>query len=86
MKSRSQGLLIHGFRGYLKLASVLTGVPLQLAPVFQLLVQKAMTAKGLSHAQGGCLLAGYLRILPLFLLVLPGLVARALYPGEAVIR
>ena len=32
------------------------------------------------HARGGALLAGLLKILPVFILVLPGLIARALYP------
>ncbi|XP_038077768.1 sodium/glucose cotransporter 5-like isoform X2 [Patiria miniata] len=45
----------------------------------QLLVQKAMTAKNLSHAQGGCIFAGYLKILPMFLLVIPGMISRSLY-------
>ncbi|XP_022109015.1 sodium/myo-inositol cotransporter 2-like isoform X2 [Acanthaster planci] len=45
----------------------------------QLLVQKTMSAKNLSHAQGGCILAGYLKILPMFLLVIPGMISRTLY-------
>ncbi|XP_071800977.1 sodium/mannose cotransporter SLC5A10-like [Asterias amurensis] len=45
----------------------------------QLLVQKTLSARSLSHAQGGCILAGYLKILPLFLIVIPGIISRALY-------
>ncbi|GFU52890.1 hypothetical protein NPIL_363701 [Nephila pilipes] len=48
----------------------------------QVIVQRALSAKDLSHAKGGCILAGYLKLLPLFLFVLPGMAARILYPNE----
>ncbi|KAG8195248.1 hypothetical protein JTE90_028399 [Oedothorax gibbosus] len=48
----------------------------------QVIVQRALSAKNLTHAKGGCILAGYLKILPLFLLVLPGMASRILYPNE----
>ncbi|GFY70040.1 hypothetical protein TNIN_495471 [Trichonephila inaurata madagascariensis] len=47
----------------------------------QVIVQRALSAKDLSHAKGGCILAGYLKLLPLFLFVLPGMAARILYPS-----
>ena len=31
------------------------------------------------NAKGGCILAGYLKLLPLYLLVFPGMAARVLY-------
>lgn len=48
----------------------------------QMMVQRLLAAKSLSHAQGGALLAGYLKILPLFLIVLPGMISRILYTDE----
>ena len=43
------------------------------------MVQRTLAAKSLSHAQGGTLLAGYIKILPLFMMVIPGMISRALY-------
>ncbi|NXD22766.1 SC5A9 protein, partial [Spelaeornis formosus] len=48
----------------------------------QVMVQRSLSAKNLSHAKGGSLLAGYLKILPMFFLVMPGMISRALYPDE----
>ena len=47
-----------------------------------MMVQRALSAKSLSHAQGGTLFAGYLKILPLFMIVIPGMISRALYPDS----
>jgi SSS family solute:Na+ symporter len=46
----------------------------------QMIVQRVLGAKSEAHARGGALLCGALKILPVFILVLPGLIARALYP------
>ena len=48
----------------------------------QMMVQRLLAAKSLSHAQGGALFAGYLKILPLFLIVIPGMISRILYTDE----
>jgi SSS family solute:Na+ symporter len=48
----------------------------------QVIVQRTLSAKSETHAQGGTVLAGFLKILPVFMLVVPGMMARALYPGE----
>jgi len=45
----------------------------------QEMVQRVLAAKNISHAQGGCTLAGYLKILPPFMMVFPGMIARAFY-------
>ncbi|XP_070533444.1 sodium/myo-inositol cotransporter 2-like isoform X3 [Ptychodera flava] len=45
----------------------------------QVIVQRALSAKSLSHAQGGTLMAGYLKILPTFMFVIPGMISRVLY-------
>ena len=52
--------------------------------MLQVIVQRALAAKSLSHAQGGSLLAGYIKILPLFIMVFPGMISRVLYPGTCV--
>jgi len=46
----------------------------------QCIVQRTLSARNLEHARGGTILAGYLKILPVFLFVLPGVVARVLFP------
>lgn len=46
----------------------------------QVIVQRVLGAKSEEDARGGALFCGLLKILPVFVLVLPGLIARALYP------
>jgi solute:Na+ symporter, SSS family len=46
----------------------------------QVIVQRVLGAKNEAHARGGALFCALLKILPVFVLVLPGLIARALYP------
>ncbi|CAF4636275.1 unnamed protein product [Rotaria socialis] len=46
----------------------------------QMMVQRVLAAKTISHARGGTLLAGYLKILPLFMIIIPGMISRTLYP------
>ncbi len=46
----------------------------------QFIVQRVLSAKGISDARSGTIFAGFLKILPVFILVLPGIIARALYP------
>merc|ERR1719495_1066075 len=48
----------------------------------QVIVQKALASKDMTHAKGACVLAGYLKLLPLFIMVLPGMAARVLFPDE----
>ncbi|GAB1288744.1 Sodium/glucose cotransporter 4 [Apodemus speciosus] len=48
----------------------------------QVIVQRSLAAKSLSHAKGGSVLGGYLKILPMFFIVMPGMISRALYPDE----
>ena len=44
-----------------------------------MMVQRTLAAKSLSHDKGGTLFAGYIKILPLFMMVMPGMVSRVLY-------
>ncbi|XP_068233060.1 sodium/mannose cotransporter SLC5A10-like isoform X2 [Palaemon carinicauda] len=46
----------------------------------QVIVQRTLASKSMCHAKGGCVLAAYLKFLPLWLLVIPGMAARVLYP------
>ena len=46
------------------------------------MVQKALSAKSLTHAQGATILTGWIKVLPLFLIVIPGMISRVLYPNE----
>ena len=48
----------------------------------QVIVQRALAAKSLSHAQGGAILAGYIKILPMFIMVMPGMISRVLFPSK----
>ena len=40
----------------------------------QMMVQKVLAARSLSDAQGGTLLTGWIKILPIFLIVVPGMI------------
>ena len=46
----------------------------------QMMVQKVLAARSLSDAQGGTILTGWIKILPIFLIVVPGMISRVLYP------
>ncbi|CEM10996.1 unnamed protein product [Vitrella brassicaformis CCMP3155] len=46
----------------------------------QMMVQRTMAARSLSHAQGGCLLASVVKSTLLYVFVMPGMIARVLYP------
>src|SRR5215470_14094891 len=45
----------------------------------QVMVQRVLSAKNEANAKAGTIFAGFLKILPVFILVLPGLIALALY-------
>ncbi|XP_070706097.1 sodium/glucose cotransporter 1 [Pempheris klunzingeri] len=45
----------------------------------QVIVQRCLSAKNLSHVKAGCVLCGYLKLLPMFLMVFPGMISRILY-------
>lgn len=47
----------------------------------QYIVQRVLSARNLDHARTGTIFAGFLKILPVFLLVLPGIVAYGLSDG-----
>ncbi|CAI9717359.1 glucose cotransporter 4-like [Octopus vulgaris] len=45
----------------------------------QVLVQRALAAKSYDHSKAATVFCGYLKILPLFLLIFPGMISRILY-------
>ncbi|MBS1809085.1 MAG: sodium:solute symporter [Acidobacteria bacterium] len=48
----------------------------------QVIVQRVLAAKNIAHAKAGTVMAGFLKVLPVFMLIVPGMIARALYPQE----
>ncbi|XP_038619096.1 sodium/glucose cotransporter 5 isoform X1 [Tachyglossus aculeatus] len=46
----------------------------------QVIVQRSLSAKDLNHATGGSIFASYLKMLPMVLIIMPGMISRALYP------
>src|SRR5579883_2461104 len=48
----------------------------------QVIVQRVLSARDEGHAKAGTIFAGFLKILPVFMLVLPGIVAYALFAEQ----
>jgi len=48
----------------------------------QVLVQRAFAARSLNEGRLGAIFCGFLKLTTPFLLVLPGVIAKALYPGS----
>uniref|UniRef100_A0AAR2LBM0 Sodium/mannose cotransporter SLC5A10 n=1 Tax=Pygocentrus nattereri TaxID=42514 RepID=A0AAR2LBM0_PYGNA len=48
----------------------------------QVIVQRSLSAKNLSHAKGASIFASYLKMLPMIFIVLPGMISKALYPDS----
>ncbi|KAM9318631.1 sodium/glucose cotransporter 2 [Pholidichthys leucotaenia] len=48
----------------------------------QVIVQRCLAARSLFHVKAGCIMCGYLKLLPMFLMVFPGMISRVLYPDE----
>uniref|UniRef100_A0A7M4FGF9 Sodium/mannose cotransporter SLC5A10 n=1 Tax=Crocodylus porosus TaxID=8502 RepID=A0A7M4FGF9_CROPO len=46
----------------------------------QVIVQRSLSAKNLNHAKAGSILASYLKMLPLVVIIMPGMISRVLYP------
>ncbi len=47
----------------------------------QVIVQRTLASKNITHAKGGCIFAAYCKLLPFFMLVIPGMAARVLWPN-----
>lgn len=50
---------------------------------WQVIVQRCLSAKNMSHVKAGCIMCGYLKLLPMFLMVMPGMISRILFTGES---
>ncbi|XP_059988887.1 sodium/mannose cotransporter SLC5A10 isoform X1 [Lagenorhynchus albirostris] len=52
----------------------------------QVIVQRSLSARDLNHAKGGSILASYLKMLPMGLIIMPGMISRVLFPVSQVGR
>uniref|UniRef100_A0A2K6ERQ1 Sodium/mannose cotransporter SLC5A10 n=1 Tax=Propithecus coquereli TaxID=379532 RepID=A0A2K6ERQ1_PROCO len=50
----------------------------------QVIVQRSLSARDLNHARAGSILASYLKMLPMGLIIMPGMISRVLFPGARV--
>uniref|UniRef100_A0A452RS39 Sodium/glucose cotransporter 1 n=1 Tax=Ursus americanus TaxID=9643 RepID=A0A452RS39_URSAM len=48
----------------------------------QVIVQRCLSAKNMSHVKAGCILCGYMKLLPMFLMVMTGMTSRILYTDK----
>ncbi|XP_041475308.1 sodium/glucose cotransporter 4-like isoform X2 [Lytechinus variegatus] len=48
----------------------------------QVIVQRTLAARNVTHAKGACIMTGYFKILPMFLMIIPGMISRSLWPDE----
>ncbi|XP_063000356.1 sodium/glucose cotransporter 1 isoform X1 [Elgaria multicarinata webbii] len=48
----------------------------------QVIVQRCLSGKNMSHVKAGCIFCGYMKLLPMFLMVMPGMISRVLYTDE----
>eukprot|EP00063_Salmo_salar_P094365 XP_014069200.1 PREDICTED: sodium/glucose cotransporter 2-like [Salmo salar] len=48
----------------------------------QVIVQRCLAAHSLTHVKAGCIMCGYLKLLPMFLMVFPGIISCMLFPDE----
>lgn len=48
---------------------------------WQVIVQRCLSGKNMSHVKAGCIVCGYLKLFPMFIIVMPGMISRILYPG-----
>ncbi|XP_048350776.1 sodium/glucose cotransporter 5 [Sphaerodactylus townsendi] len=46
----------------------------------QVIVQRSLSARDLNHAKAGSVLASYLKMLPMIVIIIPGMISRILYP------
>ena len=50
--------------------------------LLQVIVQRALAAKDINHAKGGTILCAFVKLTPMFIMVLPGMISRTLYPSK----
>lgn len=47
--------------------------------IWQVIVQRTLASKTMIHAKGGCIMASFLKILPMFIIIFPGMASRVLF-------
>lgn len=65
-------------------AGLLLGVPFMSFWYFttnQFIIQRVLGSKNITHARWGMMLAGFLKFIPLFMMVIPGVIAISVLPG-----
>ncbi|XP_060059183.1 sodium/mannose cotransporter SLC5A10 isoform X9 [Erinaceus europaeus] len=65
-------------RTYLSVLSLLLSVFTKISVI----VQRSLSARDLNHAKAGSILASYLKMLPMWLIIMPGMVSRVLFPDD----
>ncbi|XP_066111121.1 solute carrier family 5 member 4-like isoform X2 [Saccopteryx bilineata] len=45
----------------------------------QVIVQRCLSGKDMSHVKAACVMCGYLKLLPMFIMVMPGMISRILF-------
>lgn len=45
-------------------------------------MQRVLAAKNIAHAKGSTLMAGFLKLLPMFIIVVPGMISRILFADD----
>ena len=45
-------------------------------------MQRALAGKNYTHAKAGCVFAAALKVLPMFLIIFPGMISRVLFSGR----
>ncbi|XP_066111120.1 solute carrier family 5 member 4-like isoform X1 [Saccopteryx bilineata] len=48
----------------------------------QVIVQRCLSGKDMSHVKAACVMCGYLKLLPMFIMVMPGMISRILFTGK----
>lgn len=48
----------------------------------QVIVQRTLAAKNVTHSKAACIMTGYFKILPMFLMIWPGMISRTLFADE----
>ncbi|XP_032122801.1 solute carrier family 5 member 4 isoform X1 [Sapajus apella] len=48
----------------------------------QVIVQRCLCGKDMSHVKAACIMCAYLKLLPMFLMVMPGMISRILYTDK----
>ncbi|KAF4119114.1 hypothetical protein G5714_001165 [Onychostoma macrolepis] len=48
----------------------------------QVIVQRVLAARNIAHAKGSTLMAGILKVLPMFMIVIPGMISRVIFADK----